>query len=204
MTNRIISYLCLVVIAVEIVAITGAWIASAVNPFGMFNNPLSGEGVRWMFRNMMLAMSSKYLVALLLLAISYGSMRDSGLWKSLFSKSRQTRASSQYRERMGQRLALFVTFIFLVIMALLTMLPEALLLSATGDIFPSPFSEAILPAVSIWITTTSILFGMVKGSFNTIPQVFNSFFNGISRCAPAIVLFLLSSHCVNVIKMLVK
>lgn len=204
MNNRRISYLCLAVVAVEIVAITGAWIASAVNPFGHFNNPLSGEGVRWMFRNMMSAMTSEWLVALLLFAISYGCITDSGLLKAVFCREKSQRESYQYRERMGLRLALIMTLIFVATMILLTMLPEALLLSATGDVFPSPFSEAIAPAVCLWLTSTSIVFGIVKGTFRTIPQVFGSFYGGISRCAPFVVLLILSLHCFNVIKMLIK
>ena len=70
MNNKHISYLCLCVVVVEIVAIMVVWIASAANPFGSFNNPLSAEGVRWMFRNLMAAMVSKWLVALLLLAMA--------------------------------------------------------------------------------------------------------------------------------------
>lgn len=204
MNTKRISYLCLVVVAVELVAITAAWIASAISPFGAFNNPLSGEGVRWMFRNLMAAMMSEWLVALLLLAISWGCLRESGLWRAVFSRKKVEGASFQYRERMGLRVAALMTIVFLVTMVLLTMLPEALLLSATGEVFPSPFSEAIIPAISLWLTSTSIVFGIIKGSFRSAPEIFGSFFAGISRSAPLIVLLMLSLHCVNVIKMLIK
>lgn len=205
MSNRVISYLCVVVVAVELLAISCAWTTSAIDPFGPFNNPLSGEGVRWMFRNMMSAMMSEWLVALLLLAMSLGCLKGSGLLKSLSQRfPYHTSGSLHYRERMGLRLAAVITAAFLMVMVVLTTLPEALLLSATGKVFPSPFSAAIVPAVSLWIAVTSMAFGIIKGSFSTIHQVFDSFFNGISRFAPLIVLMLLSLHCFNVIKMLVK
>ena len=189
---------------VEIVAIMVVWIASAANPFGSFNNPLSAEGVRWMFRNLMAAMVSKWLVALLLLAMSWGSLKESGLWNAVVQRTKSGGASLHYRERMGLRVVALITLVFVVTLSLLTMLPEALLLSATGGLFPSPFSEAVVPAISLWLTSASITFGIVKGSFRSVPDVFGSFFAGISRSAPFIVLMMLSLHCVNVVNMLVK
>lgn len=204
MNNRRISYLCLAVVVIELLAITVSWIASAVNPFGSFNNPLSSEGVRWMFRNLMSAMMSKWLVAFLLLAVSWGSLKTSGLWNAVLSRKRSEGESFQYRELMGLRASAVITIVFFAIMLLLTLLPEALLLSATGELFPSPFSEAIIPAVSLWITVTSVVYGIIKGTFRSVPEVFGSFFFGISRAAPLIVLLMLSLHCLNVIKMLLK
>ena len=208
MNNKAVSRLCVAVVAVELVAITGAWMANTINPLGPLNNPLSGEGVRWMFRNMMSAMVSEWLVALLLFAMSMGCMEGSGLTKALriFFSTRRTQAdvSLHYRERMGLRLALLISVLFVVAMALLTTLPEAMLLSATGDVFPSPFSAAVMPAVCLWLAFISIAFGIVKGEFRTVTQVCTSFFNGISRFSPFVALMLLSLHCINVIKMLIK
>ena len=160
MNNKHISYLCLCVVVVEIVAIMVVWIASAANPFGSFNNPLSAEGVRWMFRNLMAAMVSKWLVALLLLAMSWGSLKESGLWNAVVQRTKSGGASLHYRERMGLRVVALITLVFVVTLSLLTMLPEALLLSATGGLFPSPFSEAVVPAISLWLTSASITFGI--------------------------------------------
>lgn len=207
MKSKTIAWICLFVVSLEVAAITTAWIVSSIDPMGAFKNPFLGDFVRWMFRNMMSLMASEWLVALLLVSMSVECVRGSGLFLSvrkLFTQGKMQAHDIHYREMMGLRLAAVVSMLFFVVLVVLTMLPEALLLSATGELFPSPFSSAVVPALCLWLISVSVLFGIVKGSYNSLTDVFSCFFDGIRRSAPLIVLLMLSLHCFYVIKMLIK
>lgn len=207
MKSKTVAWICLFVVSLEVAAITISWIVSSIDPMGALRNPFLGEFVRWMFRNMMSLMASNWLVALLLVSMALGSVRGSGLYhtvRKLFTRKTLPKHDLQYRELMGLRLAVVVSVFFFIILVVLTMLPEALLLSATGELFPSPFSSAVVPALCLWLISVSLLFGIVKGSYRSLTDVFSCFFDGISRSAPLIVLLMLSLHCFYVIKMLIK
>ena len=74
MRNKVVARLCLGVVILEMIVILLSWISGSIAPLGWFNNPFLGESIRWMFRNMMSVMASDWLVAVLLVAVSYGGL----------------------------------------------------------------------------------------------------------------------------------
>ena len=205
MKNKVVARLCLGVVLLEIAVVVIAWISGSVDPLGRFNNPFLGESVRWMFRNMMSAVASDWLVAVLLVAVTYGGLKGSGLSDALRARrGGKAKSRLRYRERMGLRTAAVMSIFFFCIIAVLLFLPESLLLSVTGSVSGSPLYFAFFPLLCLWVTFVSVVYGIVRGTFSSVTKVFNCFFDGISRFSPYILLMMLVLHCYSVIKMLVR
>ena len=94
---------------------------------------ISSEGIRWFFGSWQTIFASPLLVWLILCLIAWGSIRKFGLLKLFTSHS----SLLPFRDRLALRFSLVFLVIYLVILALLTLAPHAILLSATGHLFPS-------------------------------------------------------------------
>ena len=76
-------------------------------------------------------------------------------------------------------------------MLLLTAVPHAVLLSVTGDLYPSPFSESIVPVTSFSIALLSVVYGGITSVFSSLTDVYHSLVRGVSRCAPLFLFYIL-------------
>jgi len=113
--------------------------------------------------------------------IAIGSVQKSGLtaWKR------------HYRDRLALRVATVSLLIYLTLIALLTFLPHAILLSATGDLFPSAFSRSLVPIIAFGICVLSITYGVVSGRLKSLSSVIHSLSYGIEKGAVLLVLYIL-------------
>ena len=121
------------------------------------------------------------LLCLLLLLMAYGSLNGCGIL--------------HFRSSYRQRRALFITLLLLLVYAgvivLLVMMPHAVLLSATGLLWPSPFSAAVVPLIAFGITLLSAVYGYVAGSYREMSDVYQSLIDGIRDGAPWLLFYLL-------------
>ena len=65
------------------------------------------------------------------------------------------------RDRLALRVSSVFIVIYLIIIALLTLTPHAILLSATGDLFPSAFSRSLIPLIAFGIIMFSVTYGVM-------------------------------------------
>lgn len=190
--NRIYTYLlaslCWALVAVVILS----WILGALFPESGIRTMLSGEAIRWLCSRFVQFCSSPLLVWLLLLAMSAGVFRFSGILEP-------SRILKEKR-RMAIAGSLFVTVLFLIITALLTLVPHAALLSAVGSLWHSPFSSIAVPLVAFYLFAVSAVFGIAVGRFRSFAQIAAALSQGISHVAPIIVLFIVASVFVNIVK----
>ena len=70
MKNKILAYLSLSLLLVEVVMAVGSWIFAALNPESGIHSMLSSEGIRWAFGGFIRQMQSSVLVWLLLAGMS--------------------------------------------------------------------------------------------------------------------------------------
>ena len=77
---------------------------------------------------------------------------------------------------------------------LLVMIPHAVLLSATGSLWPSPFSAAIVPLLAFGVTLLSAVYGYVADSYRTMSDVYQSLIDGIREGAPWLLFYVLSGQ----------
>lgn len=175
----------LILLIAELALILLSWILSAAGVEGV-RSLLSGEGVRWFVGDFARMVASPMLAWLLLSMMAVGAFLRSGL-TSLWHEDHSRILS--YRDRTAFRVSLVLLVAYVVAILLLTVVPHAVLLSASGSLFPSPFSRSIIPIVAFGLTLVSITFGMMSGRMQSLSDVLEVLSYGIRRYAPLLVLY---------------
>lgn len=181
--KRLLAYLVLALALAEVVLVLASWLLSATMA-GNVRSLLSSEGVRWLFGGFTTMLASPWLVWLVLLAMAGGC-----LWQSGIVSIRLPLSSLHYRQRVALRTALILLVIYVAAILALTLVPHAVLLSATGRLFPSPFSRAFVPIVSFGVLLVSVAYGWASGSFRSIASIVSAMSTGIAAAAPLFILY---------------
>lgn len=168
----------------ELTLVLTSWILSATMMEGV-RSLLSSEGIRWYFGSFTEMVASPLLVWLLLLLSALGCFQKSGAVALLKG------AQLTYRERTAFRVSLMFVAIYLGIFALLTLMPHAILLSATGSLFPSAFSRSLVPSAAFGICLFSVVYGMMSGRMKSLPDILDALSFGIAQGAPLLILYIL-------------
>ena len=187
-TSSQLGVVLFILLIAELALILLSWILSAAGVEGV-RSLLSGEGVRWFVGDFARMVASPLLTWLLLLLIAIGTFLRSGL-SSLWHERRPRIIS--YRDRTAFRVALVLMVAYIAAILLLSVVPHAVLLSASGALFPSPFSRSIVPFVAFGITLVSIAFGMVSGRMQSLSDVLEALTFGIRRYASLLILYIFS------------
>ena len=161
-----------------------SWLLSATRMEGV-RSLLSSEGIRWFFGSWQSIVASPLLVWLLLVLVAWGFLQKSGVVASIFRTSPAT-----FRDKLAFRVSLVFLAIYLVILALLTLTPHAILLSATGHLFPSAFSRCLVPAIAFGVCLFSITFGLVSGRLHSLADILGALSTGIASGAPLFIVYL--------------
>ena len=175
-----------ILLIAELALILLSWILSAAGVEGV-RSLLSGEGVRWFVGDFARMVASPLLTWLLLLMIAVGTFLRSGL-SSLWHERRPRIIS--YRDRTAFRVSLVLLVAYVAAILLLTVVPHAVLLSASGSLFPSPFSRSLIPFVAFGITLVSIAFGLISGRMQSLSDILAALTYGIQRFAPLLILYI--------------
>ena len=191
MKNKILAYLSVVLLIAEVVLVVGSWLYAALNPESGVRSMLSSEGIRWAFGGYIHQMQSSLLVWFLLAGMAYGALRHSRLAESLHSM--------RYRQRVALRFSIAILAVYLLVVAYFAFVPHAILLSVTGNLFPSAFSDAVIPLFCFGIMLMSVVYGVMSGSFPSVPSVFNALVAGVSSFVPLIIVYLLASHLIYIL-----
>lgn len=153
----------------QVALILLSWIISAVAPGISMRSLLSSGGIRWFLGHFVDNMLTPLLAWILLLALLWGALNKSGIMALLpFKRHRPTLT---YRQRMAIRFVLLELCMFLLAIALLTLLPHAILLSVTGSLFPSSFSQAIVPLLTLIGITCSISYSVISGHASMLAAI---------------------------------
>lgn len=107
----------------QVVLILTSWLLTAAMPESFPRSLLSAEGIRWFFGRFVGNVESPLLVWLLLFSFMLGALQHSGILHY---------RSSEYRQRIAMRLALFEGIFFLLLILALVLVPHAILLNVMG------------------------------------------------------------------------
>lgn len=185
-TSSQLGVVLFILLIAELALILLSWILSAAGIEGV-RSLLSGEGVRWFVGDFARMVASPLLTWLLLLMIAVGTFLRSGL-SSLWHERRPRIIS--YRDRTAFRVSLVLLVAYVAAILLLTVVPHAVLLSASGSLFPSPFSRSLIPFVAFGITLVSIAFGLISGRMQSLSDILAALTYGIQRFAPLLILYI--------------
>ncbi len=186
MNKRFIGRLCLALGVAELLLVILSWLLSATRLEGV-RSLISSEGIRWFVGEFTYMLASPLLVWLLLLMTAVGCLQRSGLLSLLKPRT----SSLTYRDRVALRVAVAFIVIYAAIICLLTLMPHAILLSATGSLFPSAFSRALVPILAFGLCLLSISFGMVSGRLRTLTDILDALTLGIQQGAPLFILYIM-------------
>lgn len=179
-TKQVLTWLTIVAAMAELVLVLTSWLLSAMMVGGV-RSLLSSEGIRWFFGSFADVLATPCLVWILLLAMSGGC-----LWRSRLMLGPQT-----FRDKTALRTTVAVLLVYIVIVLLLTVVPHAILLSATGRLLSSPFSRAVIPIVAFGILLTAAVYGRMSGRFTSVTDVFDALSAGIARCASLFIVYVM-------------
>ena len=174
--KKIVANLALSLVLALVALILLSWLMSATMTEGV-RSLLSSEGIRWFFGHFSDMMLRPQLVWLLVMAMAWGAFKQSGMTLAIGRKMRM--------------FLLILLSLYVGVILLLTIIPHAVLLSATGTLWPSPFSRALIPIVAFGVTMLSIVYGLLTGSFRSLSAVCQALSWGIGSCAPLFLLYIL-------------
>ena len=158
-----------------------SWLLSAAFPESGIRSLLSSEGLRWFFGHFSHHLATPLLLCLLLIIMAYGVFRRCGVLSF----------HSTYRERRSLTMTLLLAIVAVVVMLLLTSVPHAVMLSAMGTLWPSPFSRALLPMLCFIVIALSAFYGLMAGYFSNLSDVYSALLDGIRLGAPLLLFYLL-------------
>lgn len=179
------AFTALVLLLAELVLILLSWILFAIGEEEV-RSLLSSEGIRWFVGGFTTMVSSPLLVWLIILLMAFGAFQKSGLISLTDASYQMT-----YRDKIALRVAIVFLLAYIAVILLLTVIPHAILLSATGALFPSPFSRSIVPLTAFGIALVSIIYGIMSGRLRDIKDILDALSFGISKGAPVFVLYIL-------------
>ena len=168
-------------LAAQLLLMLVSWLLSAAIPTSGVRSLLSSEGLRWFLGHFSDVLGTPLLLCLLLLLMAYGCLKRCGI----------LHFKSSYRQNRALIITLSILFVYVGVIVLLVMMPHAVLLSATGLLWPSPFSAAIVPMLAFGITLLCAVYGYVAGTYCNMSDVYQSLISGIREGAPFLLFYVL-------------
>lgn len=181
---RLSALTALSFLVMQVVLAVASWLVTAADPELYMRSMLGGEGLRWIFGRFTENMESPLLVWIILGSIAYGAVAESGIVAAI----RKGKAND-YRTRVALRMAAGELVAAFCLVAMLTVLPHGILLSAVGQLFPSSFSVGLFPTMAFLACVLSFTFGFMTGRFRSVTDAFCSITEGVKAAAPLLVVY---------------
>ena len=186
-TGKYIARLALMLGVFQLIAVLGSWIFKAVNSELPLRSLLSAEGIRWMVGSIGDNLAGRGLVWLLLGSMAFGSVKFCGI----LDVPRKWKAMS-FWDRFGLMVALAELLVIVVLTLLLTVLPHAVLLGVTGNLYPSSFSKSLFFIVCLSVCFISVSFGVVSSRLRSLEEVCDCLVAGIAYTLPLWLIYVLA------------
>jgi len=179
--RRLLPHIALTLVVLQLLLMLVSWLLNAAFPVSGVRSLLSAEGLRWLFGHFTETLAQPLLVWIVLLSMAYGCLIHCGI----FHRGRS------YRERQALLLTWLLLLLLVGVMALLTLIPHAVLLSATGSLWPSPFSQSLVPVIAFSVIALSMVYGVVAGCYVSLSAVYEALLDGVRLAAPLFLFYVL-------------
>lgn len=166
--------LCIVLGVLQVLLVLASWLVSAVMPDTSMRSLLSPEGIRWFFGHFTDNMAQPLLVWIVLLYVAFNAYRRAGLQHAMSLLLKGERL--MLRQRSALWLVLIVVGAIVAVIMMLIVLPNPLLASVTGSLFPSSFSSALIPILAFILFIGSVTYAMATGQFRKFRKPYQSRF----------------------------
>ena len=188
--DKILSIAVVLILASQVLLFLVSWLITAASPEISVHSLLGSEGLRWFFSNFVGNVSTPPLVWIIILAMAFSAIRESMIIDTIFMK----RDMWSYRQRFAIKIVAAELVTFLAIIVVLAFIPHAELLSATGRLFPSPFSHSLIPTIGLALVIVAVSFGLLVGVFRSISDVINAMVKGIGKAAPLMLIYIIGAE----------
>lgn len=185
-SRRIIHTVVVTLALAQVLLILVSWLVTAAWPDLPMRSLLSSEGIRWLFGTFTRNLLTPVLVWLIFGCMAYGTVVSSGLT--------ELRRPFTFREHSALRFVGIEIVLFIAVLLLLTLIPHAPLLSVTGQLFPSSFSDGIVVFTCIALMVIAVTFGLTTGRFQNLSAVLDALVSGISRFARLWLIYILAAE----------
>jgi aminobenzoyl-glutamate transport protein len=179
--KKILPHIAVTLFVAQLLLMLVSWLLSAAFPDSDIRSLLSSEGLRWFFGHFSHQLATPLLLCLLLLTMAYGVFRRSGILSY----------RATFRERRALTMTLLLAVVAVAVILLLTAVPHAVMLSAMGTLWPSPFSRALLPMLCFIVIALTAFYGIMAGYLNNLSDVYDALLYGIRQGAPLLLFYLL-------------
>lgn len=187
----------------QLAVILGSWLYSAAFPESSVRAILSDSGIRWFFGTFVANLASPLLVYIILLDFAVGSCVYSGMWRVIASFFCRSHNSEPIK--LGSLLAPLVTVVLEVAVVLALTVPRhAILLSATGSLFPSSFSVSLVAILAFLLFTASIVFGLFSGTLHNYREVIHCCVRGGSNLKFILAIYVLAMELWKMIEYVIN
>ncbi|UKK49837.1 AbgT family transporter [Prevotella sp. E13-17] len=186
MTNKIIGALLVFLCTLELVLILTSWFMSAIEVEGI-RSLLSAEGVRWFLGSFVDGLQNEELIWGLLLSIAWGCVKNSGVYQH----------HHDIRHDGAFRIVLFIDVLYILFILYLSIPSHAILRSATGELWPSAFSRAIVPMLAFILSLSCVIYGLITKKFTSVASVVEAMGDGVKTIAPYMVLYVFAMQLIN-------
>ena len=166
--------LCIVLGVLQVLLVLASWLVSAVMPDTSMRSLLSPEGIRWFFGHFTDNMAQPLLVWFVLLYVAFNAYRRAGLQHAMSLLLKGERL--MLRQRSALWLVLIVVGAIVAVIVMLIVLPNPILSSVTGSLFPSSFSSALIPILAFILFIGSVTYAMATGQFRKFRKPYQSRF----------------------------
>ena len=188
--GKIIGYLSLTLVLALIVLILLSWLLSATMGEGV-RSLLSAEGIRFFFGSFTDMLLHPLLVWILLLAMAWGCVSGSGILQVFFNLTAKGNKGRLHYRRHSLLLPAVLLIIYVAAILWLSITPHAVLLSATGGLWPSAFSRALVPLIAFGLILLSTSYGIASRRFLSLADICQSLTAGLASSAPLLLLYVL-------------
>ena len=186
MKNRIIGFLVVFLCILEVMLVLASWLMSAIEVEGI-RSLLSAEGIRWFFGSFVDGLQTEVLIWILLLSITWGCVRNCGLGHY----------NHDIRHYGAFRIVLFVVVVYVSFILYISLPSHAILRSATGGLWSSAFSRAVVPIIAFIFSWVSIIYGLITKRFASASTIIAAMGDGIKTIAPYLVLYVFVMQLIN-------
>ena len=187
--KRLFNILAALLATSQLLLVLLSWfLAATTGTDGSVRSLLSPEGMRFFFGSFVDMLLAPPLAWLLLAAMAWGCLRQSGLLHCF------KQPSPQRHHRALLLLLTAVAAVYAGVVALLAAAPHAVLLSATGGLFPSPFSRALVPLLAFGVVLLASVYGFATRRFASPAQLWQSLAAGVAAASPLFPLYVLAAQ----------
>ncbi|MBP3756530.1 MAG: AbgT family transporter [Prevotella sp.] len=179
-----------ILVVLQLVVVFMSWLITAVVPQLGTRSLLSGVGIRWFLGHFADNLAHPTLVWLVLFLITWGAWTHSTLPTTL--QRFFSRHPLMFRQRLALRVVVVELILAVIVMLLLTAVPQAILLSATGSLFPSSFSNSLIPIITFIVSLVSVSFGLASGAMHSVGDIYRALTIGLRAHGDLLLIYILA------------